>query len=201
MFIFFLFIIPILYFFPMLGASNIFVTGDLGYYFIPPRYLWVDMVKSLTIPLWNPHNYSGIPLLATLQLGVFYPPHIFYLFLPFNIVWNWMIILHFALAGIGMFYLMRQLKASKQGALVSGLIFMLSGYLYSHHGILSFFFAISLSPLIVMLCLKYLDNKKLKYLVGTSTLLSIQFFAGAPEITLLTLFIVFTGTEFRPPAK
>jgi len=189
-------LLALLHFIPLLNGKYIVISTDLGYYFIPPRYLWVDMVKSLTIPLWNPHNYSGIPLLATLQPGVFYPPHIFYLFLPFNIVWNWMIILHFALAGIGMFYLMRQLKASKQGALVSGLIFMLSGYLYSHHGILSFFFAISLSPLIVMLCLKYLDNKKLKYLVGTSTLLSIQFFAGAPEITLLTLFIVFTFILF-----
>jgi hypothetical protein len=174
----------------MLNGRYIFVTGDLGYYFIPPRYLWVNNIKSFELPFWNPHNYSGIPLMATLQPGVFYPPHILYLFFPFNIVWNWLIILHFALAGISMFYLMRQLKTSKEGAFVSGIIFMLSGYLFANHSQIPYLFAIAWSPLIVLYCFKYIISIRPKHLVITSCLLTIQFFAGAPEITFLTFFLL-----------
>lgn len=181
----------------MLNGRYIFVTADLGYYFIPPRYLWVNIIKSFDLPFWNPHNYSGIPLMATLQPGVFYPPHILYLLFPFNIVWNWLIILHFALAGISMFYLMRQLKTSKEGAFVSGIIFMLSGYLFSNHCILPYLFAIAWSPLIVLYCLKYIAIIRPKYLIITSCLLTIQFFAGAPEITFLTFFLL-SGFMFFP---
>jgi len=92
-------LLALLYFLPMLDSKNIFVERDLAAFFIPPKYLWVSMVKSFQLPLWNPFNYSGIPLLATLQPGVFYPPHALYLLLPFNVAWNWLIILHFALAG------------------------------------------------------------------------------------------------------
>jgi len=101
-----------------------------------------------------------------------------------------MIILHFALAGIGMFYLMRQLAASKQGALVSGIIFMLSGYLFSNHSQVPYLFSISWCPIVILYCVRYISTLSKKYLVVESCLLSVQFFAGAPEISLITVFLI-----------
>ncbi|MCX5803965.1 MAG: hypothetical protein NTU69_10630, partial [Proteobacteria bacterium] len=153
----FLFLI-FLYFHPVLPSSYIFIERDLSAFFIPPRYLWVSLVRSFEIPLWNPYNSSCIPLLATLQPGIFYPPHIFFLFLPFNIVWNWFIILHFIFAGVSVYAFLRYLKTSSLASFVGGVIFMLSGYLLSVHSLLPHLLAVPWFPLVIMYFLKYLES-------------------------------------------
>ncbi len=188
--------ILLLYFLPMLSSKNIFVERDLAAFFIPPRYLWVSLVKSFQLPLWNPYNYSGIPLLATLQPGVFYPPHILYFFLPFNVAWNWLIILHVYLAGVSTYLLLRYLRASVAGAFVGGIIFMLSGYLISVHNLLTHLLAVVWLPLIMVQFLRYFETKQRKFLVFSSILLTVQFFAGAPEISIMTIMVVCVVTAF-----
>jgi len=184
-------VLALLYFNPMLSSYCVFVERDLAPFFIPPRFLWVTLVKSFEFPFWNPYNYSGIPLLATLQPGVFYPPHIFYLFLPFNIVWNWLIILHFVFAGFTTYLFLRYLKASSIASFVGGVVFMLSGYLLSVHNLLPHLFSVPWFPLTLMYFLKYLEKKKLQYFVFTSVFLSMEFLAGAPEIVMMTLLVLF----------
>ncbi len=185
-----LFIIVIIYFNPVLFSKIIFIERDLSVFFIPPKVLWVELVKSFQFPLWNAYNYSGIPLLATLQPGVFYPPHVLYLFLPFNIVWNWMIILHFFFAGVTTGFFLRYCKASKTASFIGSVIFTLSGYLMSVHNLLPHLFSVSWFPLVIMYYLKYFDDKKNKYLVYTAFSITMQFLAGAPEIVIMTLFVL-----------
>jgi len=184
------FILILLYFYPTLPSSYIFIERDLSAFFIPPRYLWISLVKSFQIPLWNPYNSSGIPLLATLQPGVFYPPHIFYLFLPFNLVWNWLIILHFVFSGISVYAFLRYLKASPFASFAGGVIFMLSGYLLSVHSLLPHLLAVPWFPLVIMYFLKYLENKKSKYIVFTGIFVTMEFLAGAPEIVVMTFLVL-----------
>lgn len=179
--------VTLLYFLPMLSSRNIFVERDLAAFFIPPRYLWVSMVKSFELPLWNPHNYSGIPLLATLQPGIFYPPHLLYLILPFNVAWNWVIILHFFFSGLATYTLLRYLRVSKAGAIVGATIFMLSGYLISIHNLLTHLLAVPWFPLVIVSFLKYFETANIKHIIICSILLAIQFFAGAPEISIVTV--------------
>lgn len=186
--LFFIFIL--LYFHPVLSANYIFIERDLSLFFIPPKYLWVTLVKSFQLPLWNPYNYSGIPLLATLQPGVFYPPHILYLILPFNIVWNWLIILHFVFAGFTTYLFLRHLKASSIASFVGGVVFMLSGYLLSVHNLLPHLLAVPWFPLVIMYFLKYLESKRSKYIVFTGIFVTMEFLAGAPEIVMMTFFVL-----------
>jgi len=188
--------ITLLYFLPLLSSRNIFVERDLAAFFIPPRYLWVALVKSFQLPLWNPYNYSGIPLLATLQPGVFYPPHILYFLLPFNVAWNWIIILHFYLAALTTYSLLRYLKSSTEGAFLGAITFMLSGYLISIHNLLTHLLAVVWFPLILVQFLRYFETGKTKLLVYSSIFLTIQFFAGAPEISILTVMVLCVVTAF-----
>lgn len=178
------------YFCPMLSSSSIFVERDLAAFFIPPRFLWVSLIQSCQAPLWNPFNYSGIPLLATLQPGIFYPPHLLYFLFPFNVAWNWIIILHFFFAGLTTYSLLRYLRASSEGAILGALIFMLSGYLISVHNLLTHLLAVAWFPLIIVQFLKYFETQKIKFVIFTSTLLAVQFFAGAPEISVMTIMVL-----------
>jgi hypothetical protein len=190
------FVTGVLYFHPMLSAKVIFCERDLAPFFIPPRILWVSLLKNLEFPFWNPYNYCGIPLLATLQPGVFYPPHIFYLFLPFNIVWNWMIILHFAFAGMTTYAFLRYIKVSVLSSVTGGLVFMLSGYLLSVHNLLPHLFGVSWFPLVLLYFIKYFETERVRHIILSSVFLTIQFFAGAPEIVILTVIVLFITVFF-----
>jgi len=193
-----LFFISAVYFDRVFTAQSIFAERDLPYFFIPPKYLWVTLIKSFDIPLWNPYNYSGIPLIATLQPGVFYPPNVIYIFLPFNIVWNWMIILHFIFAGFNVYVFLRYLKCSSESSFVGGITFTLSGYLLSVHNVLPHLLSVSWFPLVLMFYLRYLEERRIKYMVFTSICLAMQFFAGAPEIVMMTALILIILSGLYP---
>ncbi len=53
----------------------------------PWKMLAIDMWKSGQIPLWNPYNFAGSPLLANNQSAVFYPLNL--LFFAFKPVVSW----------------------------------------------------------------------------------------------------------------
>ena len=40
---------------------------------IPWKKLVIEQIKNKQPPLWNPYSFSGNPLLANFQAGVFYP--------------------------------------------------------------------------------------------------------------------------------
>jgi hypothetical protein len=181
----------LLYFYPFLSSEQIFSERDLAPFFIPPKILWVHLVKGFTLPFWNPYNYSGIPLLATLQPGIFYPPHLLYFILPFNVAWNWLIILHFIFTGMSSYVFLRYIRVSRLSAFLGGTVLILSGYLVSVHNLLPHLFAVAWFPLIVLFYLKHIETRKRKYIVLSSMFLVFQFCAGAPEIVLLTVVVLF----------
>jgi hypothetical protein len=178
------------YFHQLLLNKVVFIERDLSVFFIPPRYLWVELVTSFQMPLWNPFNYSGIPLLGVLQPAVLYPPHIFYLFLPFNVVWNWMIILHFPFAALTTYCLLRYMKVSKTASLAGGITFMLSGYLISIHSLLSHLLSVPWFPLVILFFLKFMETQKIRHILLASIFLTMEFFAGAPEIVIMNLLVL-----------
>ena len=68
---------------------------------------------------------------------------------------------------------------------------MLSGYMLSVHNLLPHLLAMPWFPLVIMSFLKYFDTTRTKYLVYTSVFLSMEFFAGAPEIAMMIVLILF----------
>lgn len=144
----------------------------------------------MNFPFWNPHQYSGIPLFATLQPGVLYPPHVFYLLFPFLTVWNWLIIFHFAFCGMSIYVFLRYQKVSFFSALTGGIVMLLSGYLLSVHNLITHLFAVPWFPLILLLYLRFIDSGRQKYIAYAAICLVFQFLAGAPEIVLMTLLVL-----------
>src|SRR3990167_4278728 len=54
----------------MMGPWRSFITNEL---------------KQGRLPIWNPHQFAGAPLLANFQSATFFPPNLIYLLYPFNI--------------------------------------------------------------------------------------------------------------------
>src|SRR3989339_1545006 len=87
----------LLFFQRFLSGREILAFKDLSRYFYPLRYLMVEQVMSGQLPLWNPYIFCGYPLLATLQIGFFYPLTLIYYLLPFGLAFNYYILLHYFL--------------------------------------------------------------------------------------------------------
>ncbi len=90
-------------------------------------YPWKRLVTSLfqktSIPLWNPHNFSGSPLLANSQSSVFYPLWLPALVLPLPFVWTVLVILQPLLSSFFLYLYGRKVGLTPKAALFSGVIF------------------------------------------------------------------------------
>lgn len=95
----------------------------------PWRTFSIDILRRGEIPLWNPYNFSGSPLLANFQSAVFYPLNIFYLFLSQVNAWSFLVILQPLLVGIFTYLFARKIGISKEGSLFSAISFAFSSFL------------------------------------------------------------------------
>ncbi|MBU0629592.1 MAG: YfhO family protein [Candidatus Margulisbacteria bacterium] len=121
----------VLFFAKFLTGETVFAFKDLSRYFYPLRYLMVEQVKSGHWPLWNPYIYCGYPLLATMQICFFYPLSLIHYLLPFPLAFNYYIIVHYFLAALFMFLLLRRYCLARGAAAFGGIVFAFSGYLLS----------------------------------------------------------------------
>ncbi len=94
----------------------------------PWKTLVLNQLKQSKIPLWNPYNFSGTPLLANFQSAVFYPLNIMYLALPQTIAWTILVILQPFLALIFTYGYIRTIGGSRLAALLGALSYAFSLY-------------------------------------------------------------------------
>lgn len=107
--------------------KNFLITDPIRQQY-PFRYLAVDGLKNLQLPLWNPYNFAGTPLLANFQSAPFYPLNLLYTALAFPIAWSAQVFLQPVLAGIFTYFYLRRLGVSKLAGFFGGLTFALSGF-------------------------------------------------------------------------
>jgi hypothetical protein len=72
------------------------------------RRLVVDEVRAGRLPLWNPYNYCGHPLLAANQPGAFSPYRLLDYLWPSPVALAWGAVLRAVVAGTGMYLLARR---------------------------------------------------------------------------------------------
>jgi len=85
------------------------------------------------VPLWNPELFGGMPYVGALGTGdVLYPTAFLRLLMPTATVINIGFFVHYVLAGLFMYLLLRRLQVSWSGAVVGGLAYQLSGLVASY---------------------------------------------------------------------
>jgi hypothetical protein len=197
-----LFFSSIFFFYDLLGGRNILFERDLGPYFIPPRFFWVESIKNGEFPLWNPYQFSGHPFFANLQHAILYPLNTLFFLLPFDVAFNTIIILHFFLGGFFTYLFLKDLKVNTTGSLISGLIFMLSGYLLSVHSLLAILLSVIWTPLIMMFFRRAVTNPGLKNEILTAIFITLSFLGGGIEIVYGNFFVlVFMVIFFSPEGE
>ena len=193
-----LFFSSLLFFYDLLNGRYLLTERDLGPYFIPPRFFWVESIKNGYFPLWDPYQFSGHPFLANPQHAILYPLNTLFFILPFDWAFNVIIILHFFLGGLFTFLFLRDLEVNSTGSLISGLIFMLSGYLLSVHSLLSVLLSSIWIPLIMMFFRRALASPGLRNEILAGIFVTVSFLGGGVEIVYANFFVLFFMVIFPP---
>jgi len=190
----FLLLVAVLFFWPYLNNDVIpysadYTGSDLTELNLPLRFLVSQSIKQGEIPLWTDLLAGGFPLLAEGQAGVFYPFNlIIFSLLPFIAAVNISLLVNFYLAEIFVYLYARILKISRISSVLSAIIFSFSGFFIFRLKHLNMINAAIWLPLEFYLIEKYfLSRKKSLFLVLLSLVFSIQFFAGHPQISYLSL--------------
>ena len=125
-----LIVLPALFWWQIAFAGRVLVGVDDFTYFYPLRDYTSSMLAAGQLPLWNPYLFLGVPLLANIQAGTFYPLNLALTPLPAPAAINWSILIHLALAGLGVYaYTRRSLTLSRPAAWTSGSVYALGGFL------------------------------------------------------------------------
>lgn len=161
------------------------------------------------VPLWNPTLLGGLPFLGAMHGDVFYPTSFLRLIWPMPPVMNFGFFLHYILAGLFVYLLLRRLHLTWGASLAGGLAYQLTGLIGSypspgHDGKL---FASTMLPLILLgLVIGMRDRKLEGYAVvaaGVGCAL-----LGHPQVGyytliaagLFALYLTFGDEEGRGPA-
>ncbi len=194
-----LFFTSIFFFYDLFDGRYLLTERDLGLYFIPPRFFWVESIKHGSFPLWNPYQFSGHPFFANPQHALLYPLNGLFFLLPFDVAFNAIIILHFFLGGLFTYLLLRDFKINATGSLISGLTFMLSGYLLSVHSLLTIFLSSVWTPLIIMFFRRAINGQGFKNEIFAAILITLSFLGGGMEIVYGNFFVLFIMVIFSNP--
>lgn len=168
-------------------------------------YPWKTQVareeKQGKLPLWNPYNFSGSPLLANFQSAPLYPLSIFYLFLPQPLAWTLLVILQPLLAFVFMYFYGRHISLSRFGAIFAGLAWACSSFMTVWLEYNTIGHVVLWLPLI-LLCIEKLRQRVrpgwlfLFIFAHTSALL-----AGHPQLFGYLLVFSLVYARFRLPRK
>lgn len=173
------------------------LLADIPSLIYPVRIYAMELIKNGQIPLWNPLQFAGYPLLATFQASVLNPLNIIFLFFKSEIAWSLQIVLQPLFASIFAYLFLRHLNLSKLASVLGGFIYAFSGFSiiwleYNVHGHVA-----AVIPLILLAVDKIIKEKSFLWGVVLSSSIAFQILAGYPQVTMYTAIVAFVWFLFR----
>ncbi len=170
-----------------LGAPS-FDTYGLYY----PNLLYaLDSLKTGEGLFWNRYQNCGQPFFSIAINGILYPPHLIYLFLDTYSGLYVLLVVHLLIAGAGAYWLCRELGLRTTASICGAFFFQLSGLtlllamwepnLVGHYAWI---------PAAMAACERGLRSPKASNGVLLGVLLTLQFLAGYPPLTVFTYQLI-----------
>ncbi len=188
-----LLLLPLIYFYPAVTGRVIFAMGDAWTYSLPLRVLTGEMLRRGTLPLWNPHTFAGMPLLAAVQPGVLYPPNWLFAILPPGAAMNAVTIMAYHLSLGGTFLFARALSLGRLAALIAAVSFTFGGFMLSHPEMTNYIAAAAWLPWLLLATEKLSRSRSWRaawrWVMAGSAMIALQCYAGLPQATWQTLLI------------
>jgi len=183
----------IIFFWKIVSMGWIFFEGDIIYIFYPIKLFYAENLKKFNLPLWLPYIQCGFPVFAVGNQGFLYPINLLLFFsLPTPIAYNLSYIIHYILAGVFTYFYATVIGLPKTPALISGIIFMFSGFLLAHLAHMDILNSVIWLPLILTFIEKIIREEKRRYIyvILSGIFIGIQILAGHQQMTFYSLLCI-----------
>lgn len=165
------------------------LEDDLLYY-LPIRQYIGERLADGEWPMWNTLVGMGTSVAADPQSGLWYPPTYLFAVLPPLVAYPLTLILHFALAGWGMYRFLRASGREWQAAFLGAVAFEFCGFLIAHRVHLTMHHAVAWIPWILYAWRRFADTGAYRHFTLAAGAFGLQMLVQHTQISLMTAIIV-----------
>jgi len=165
------------------------LEDDLIYY-LPIRQYIGECLRSGELPLWNPWVAMGTSIAADPQSGLWYPPTALFALLPPLWAYPTTIVLHFALAGAGMYRFLRASRHPWPVALFGALAFEFSGFLVAHRVHLTMLQAAAWLPWLLYAWSRFARSGAFRHFALAAACLGVQMLVQHVQVSIISVALV-----------
>jgi Bacterial membrane protein YfhO len=158
--------------------------------------------------LWDPYNYSGIPLVGNINAQMFYPPTLLFLKLsdwihgsfPYHLM-EWLQIAHYIVAGVCAYLLARSFSLSRVAAILVAVVYQFGEFFASQTQHLGAINGAAWTPLVFYFLKRAHDARRLVYASWAGVCLALTILAGFPAMITSAVVVISTACLFVFAAK
>lgn len=180
---------PVLYFLPALLAGSVLCPDDGTIFNTPLRVAAANITLSGNLPLWNPYIFGGMPLFASAQGGLLFPPNWFYLLFSPQTATNLMVVTSYMLAALGAYLYARRAGASVAGSMVTSLAWQWGGFLVGQVGHINIVQTGACLPWVLWALDGYGATGRRKWGVLLAVFVALQTFVGHQQTLVYSLLL------------
>jgi hypothetical protein len=166
------------------------------------HYYWPTQATRFALgglPHWNPFHQGGLPFLADIHAGVFYPPNLLFAVFSFPTAYALLLVLHHFLGQLGLFVFLRRQGLEELPSLTGTLALGLTGYMAGLGNFGPLVSGWTWTPwLLVVLQAQLLPLRRLAVL---SLLIAAQLVSGDPQSALYSALVAATYVAWFPGRK
>lgn len=167
------------------------VVDDAIRHLYPLRVLAWESIKQGQLPLWNPLNGAGTPLLALMHQGYLNPFGIVFLFFSAPIAWTLYLMFQIPLLGLATYWYCRTIRLSRLACLFSSTILLLSGFVIARIEYSEFLYILATLPLL----LGFIEKR---WFILIPAAVAFMFFAGQPH---MIIYVLGSSALYAPARK
>ncbi|HUE31249.1 MAG TPA: hypothetical protein VMR79_10240, partial [Verrucomicrobiae bacterium] len=173
-------------------------TADLETYFYPKFVYGAAALAHGRVPLWNPHEFCGLPFLATAQVAALYPVKnvVFWLFSP-PLALHVNYVVHLVLAGALAYAYARWLGLGAGAAAVGAVLWGFNSYFVASVYHPMRIMTLAWVPLVFLACERALTRRTPGATALAGGAIALQAYAGYPGYTLCLAALLALATAFH----
>ncbi len=159
--------------------------------FIPLESFFHSEELQGHVPAWDPAVSYGFPVIASAQIGFFYPILFVLRLFPIWLELPLALVLHVALLATGTFLFAKKLGMSKHASILTAISFSLSQFVWQHITHLNIFLAIAWLPWQMLAMHSIMQRKKIsaRDTAALILLLGIPFLIGQIQVPFLMMVV------------
>lgn len=168
-------------------TGKAYLLRDVVTFFHPWQQSVRDSVLAGHFPFWNHGSFCGVPLMANLQCGFFYPVNWLYWVLPFDWALTLGMVAHLTIAGAGMRGFLRRAGLAEGSAFLGGALFAYGTWTAAHLEFPMQLGAAVWLPFLWSGVWSAMRGGNARGIAGGALALAMSLLAGYPQMTMFAL--------------